>query len=139
MAETKVVAVRMPVDLVDRLDAATGSGKRNGFVVAAVEAALGGQKISTAVSKPVKGSGDKRAAKSEPVAEGASAKRSSTSSGLSDDLSAVLGSLGGRRLSYAEITRVLGWMPRRVDVAVQKLEAAGLVEISGGLIGAASG
>lgn len=142
-----LVSVKMPDDLVARIDAAAGAGKRGEWLRSAAEAVLGdgGALVSASPSpqrSPVGASAmveQKRLVVTEQPAKpktvlmtrGRGPKPPVQVDGepqfTREDNAVVWRQLYGRRGSERMLADALGWMPGRVSKAVSSLLAAGQV------------
>ncbi|MFY0633672.1 MAG: hypothetical protein JXQ91_07665 [Vannielia sp.] len=134
-----LIQMRWPDGLKERVDE-VAAGNRTAWVVSAVEAALGGQKISTAAAPGNPVSGDKPAVKSDVVAtvpkpvkrpQVRPAKRRAASSGDQEAVLKVLEEFPAGR-TERQLAQALGWFEGRVAKTVKSMVAAGLVHLGAG-------
>lgn len=151
------VMLRLPSEMVDRIDAAAGRGRRNKWAADVFEAALGGGGVGAFVAAsavaeneiiadlPMRASGSDRLVVNRPVnklppvsarrvAPAAPERVEGEPAFRRPDDGVLWRSLRGKRGGAREMRDRLGWMEMRVERAVSSLLASGLVRTVEGLM-----
>ena len=137
-----VVPVRIGDELLKRIDAAAGDGKRSEFIRSAVEAALGGSaaKVSPGVVKAVSRSAEKPVAvRSVPKPSGRPVSRWASDPRYGEFRDMVLRS-GSVGVTSAQVVRETGWTPLLVERFAEAMSSAGEMHYphgSGRMVGVA--
>ena len=128
MSETVQIALKLPAELILRVDAAAGAGRRSGFIRSAIEAALSPVTVSVDAAidaRPMKTVLQRQAEKVVPL---------KSAGAFSANAQRVLDLASKYPHSERDLIRVLGWPPGDVKGAIVELEAAGKLRWSRGMV-----
>lgn len=135
MSDTVQIALKLPAELILRIDAAAGAGKRSGFIRGAIEAALGdGVAAFPGKVVPVAPSVMAKAEAAARIIRDARKGQAEAASGLSSNAQRVFELAGKYPHSERDLIRVLGWPIGEVKAAILELEAAGKLRWSRGMV-----